>query len=185
VRQCEFSIPAKTVAVSAAPHIEAAPYNIRKRRFRRFYPTCRLPKLPKETSNVLQTSQTLPAHPLPMARRHVGHIAGHHRRLNDCDARTTPRLRDVKLISFIVGRHSVRRAPIAPRTGRRPYFCVAKPVRNGAHRAAVGTGRFRLAIMSETIGMVLQAIGYGLDGRGGELSNRFATESSDHSASMN
>jgi hypothetical protein len=33
----------------------------------------------------------------------------------------------------------------------------------------VGTGRFRLAIMSETIGMVLQAIGYGLDGRGGEF----------------
>jgi hypothetical protein len=53
--------------------------------------------------------------------------------------------------------------------GRRPYFCEAKPIRNGAHRAAGETGQFRLAVMSETIGPVLQAIGYRLDGRGGEF----------------
>jgi hypothetical protein len=36
VRQCEFSTPAKTVDVSATPHIKAAPYNIQDRRKRRF-----------------------------------------------------------------------------------------------------------------------------------------------------
>jgi hypothetical protein len=106
VRQCGFSAPGETVAVSATPHIKAALDAIPKRCFRRFCPTCRLPRLQKETSNVLQISQTLPAHPIPIARRHVGHIAGHHRRRDACDTRTTPRLRGMKLISFIVSRHS-------------------------------------------------------------------------------
>src|SRR5882672_5634470 len=95
VRQCEFSTPAKTVAVSATPHIKSAPYTISERRKRRFCPTCRLPKLQKETSNVLQTSQTLPAHPISVARRHVGRIAGHHKRRAACDTRTTPRVREI------------------------------------------------------------------------------------------
>src|SRR5215468_1456773 len=90
VRQCEFSTPAKTIAVSAAPHIEAAPYAMPERQKRGHCPTGQLPKLHKETSNVLQTSQTLPAHPIPIARRHVGRIGGHHKRRDACDTRTTP-----------------------------------------------------------------------------------------------
>jgi hypothetical protein len=134
VRQCEFSPPSETVAVSATPHIEAAPHAIQERRFRRFFPTCRLPKLQKETSNVLQISQTLPAHPIPLARRHVGRIAGHHRRRDACDTRTTPRLRgDIKLISFIVSRHSFG---ITERE-RRLYFCGVETGR--LTRAASGS----------------------------------------------
>jgi hypothetical protein len=61
---------------------------------------CRLPKLQKETSNVLQNSQPLPAHPIPVARRHVSRIAGHHKRRDACDTRTTPQLRRYKTNKF-------------------------------------------------------------------------------------
>ena len=100
VRQCEFSPPSETIALSATPHIKAAPHTIPERRERRFCPICRLPKLQKETSNVLQTSPPLPAHPIPVARRHVDRIDGHRRRRDVCVTRTTPRLRRYKTNKF-------------------------------------------------------------------------------------
>jgi hypothetical protein len=100
VRQCEFSPPSETLAVSATPHIKTAPYTISERRKRRYCPTCRPPKLQKETSNVYQNSQPLPAHPIPVARRHIGRIAGHHKRRDACDTRTFPQLRRYKTNKF-------------------------------------------------------------------------------------
>jgi hypothetical protein len=100
VRQCEFSPPSETIAVSATPHIKAAPHTVTERRERRFCQICRLPKLQKETSNVLQNSQPLPAHPIPVARRHVSLIAGHHKRRDACDTHTTPQLRRDKTNKF-------------------------------------------------------------------------------------
>ena len=123
VRQGEFSTPSETLAVSATPHIEAAPHTIPERRKRRFFRTCRLPKRQKETSNVLQTSQTLPAHPIPVARRHVGYIAGHRKRRDACDTRKAPRLRDTKLISFTSAVILSGERQMRLERGRRPYFC--------------------------------------------------------------
>jgi hypothetical protein len=124
VRQCEFSPPSETIAVSATPHIKAAPNNISERRKRRFCPTCRLPKLHKETSNVLQTSQPLPAHPIPAARRHVDRIDGHRRRRDACVTRTTPRLRRYKTNKFHCQPSFLRDArQMRPKRERRLYFC--------------------------------------------------------------
>jgi hypothetical protein len=123
VRQCEFSPPSETHAVSATPHIKAAPYTISERRMRRFCPKCRPPKLQKETSNVLQNSQPLPAHPIPVARRHVSRIAGHHKRRDACDTRTTPQLRRYKTNKFHCQPSFLRDArQMRPERERRLYF---------------------------------------------------------------
>jgi len=106
VRQCEFSTPAKPLPFQQHPTSKRPHTPSRSVESGAFFRHVRLPKLQKETSNDLQTSQTLPAHPIPVARRHVGRIAGHHKRRDACDTRTTPRLRDIKLIGFIVSRHS-------------------------------------------------------------------------------
>jgi hypothetical protein len=149
-----FSIPAKTVAVSATPHIEAASYAIPERRKRRFCPTCRIPKLQKETSNVLQTSQTLPAHPIPVARRHVGRIAGHHKRRDACDTRTTPRLRRYETNKFHCQPSFLRDArQMRPRTGETAVFLWGGDgpmVANSPLRSA--TNEFRQAPKSASTG---------------------------------
>jgi hypothetical protein len=130
VRQCEFSPPSETLAVSATPHIKAAPYTVSERRKRRFCPTCRPPKLQKETSNVYQNSQPLPAHPIPVARRHFGRIACHHKRRDACDTGTPPQLRRYKTNKFHCQPSFLRDAcHMRPKRERRLYFCGVETVR--------------------------------------------------------
>lgn len=132
------SPPSETIAVTATPHIKEAPYTISERRTRRFCPICRPPKLQKETLNVLQNSQPLPAHPIPVARRHVGHIAGHHKRRDACDTRTIPQLRRYKTNKFHCQPSFPRDArQMRPKRERRLYFCG---VETGRRRRTVRFG---------------------------------------------
>jgi hypothetical protein len=136
VRQCEFSLLSETIAFSGTPHIKAAPYTISERRKRRFCPTCRPPKLQKETSNVLQTSQPLPAHPIPVARRHVDRIDGYRRRRDACVTRTIPRVRRYKTNEFHCQPSFLWDArQMRPERERRLYFCGVETSRTATHRA--------------------------------------------------
>jgi len=140
VRQCEFSPPSETIAVSATPHIKAAPYAISERRKRRFCPTCRLPKLQEETSNVLQTSPPLPAHPIPAARRHSDRIDGHRKHRDACVTRTTPRLRRYITNKFHCQPSFLRDArQMRPKRERRLRFCGVETDRPATYKAAGAT----------------------------------------------
>jgi hypothetical protein len=100
VRQCEFSTPAKPLPFQQHPTSKRPHTLSRSAESGAFSQHVRLPKLQKEISNVLQTSQPLPAHPIPVARRHVDRIDGHRRRRDACDTRTTPRMRRYKTNKF-------------------------------------------------------------------------------------